>query len=127
MIYYSAYWEKRVTHSKYQFSIFNKAYVYLALNMLIIPAVTITSQTSIIQVIKANNYSMIQVFSQFYSANSGVFFVSMLIQNACLSLCSNLVRAGEIGSTFFSPWLAHYRRKIINDSQAWRRGEHMVF
>lgn len=42
-IYYSAYWEKRETHSNYQYSIFNKAYVYLMLNMLIIPAVTITS------------------------------------------------------------------------------------
>lgn len=51
----------------------------------------------------------------------------MLVQNACLSLCTNLVRPGEIGSTFFSPWLAHYRRKYINDSQAWRRGEYMVF
>ena len=43
MFDYFAFWEKRVTHSKYQFSIFNKAYVYLALNMLIIPAVTLTN------------------------------------------------------------------------------------
>lgn len=65
MIDYSAYYEKRVTHSKYQFSIFNKAYVYLMLNMLIIPALTITatqqmqiSQVSIIQVVQNNNYSI---------------------------------------------------------------------
>ena len=44
MIDYSAYFEKRQTHSSYQYSIFNKAYIYLLLNMLIIPAVTITSQ-----------------------------------------------------------------------------------
>ena len=44
MFDYFAFWEKRVTHSKYQFSIFNKAYIYLTLNMLIIPAVTLTSQ-----------------------------------------------------------------------------------
>ncbi len=52
MIYYSAYYEKRTTHSKYQFSIFNKSYVYLALNMLLIPAVTITSQGSMIEMLK---------------------------------------------------------------------------
>ncbi|CDW80986.1 transmembrane protein 63c [Stylonychia lemnae] len=127
MIYYSAYWEKRVTHSKYQYSIFNKAYIYLALNMLIIPAVTITSQSSMLQVVKANNYNLIAVLSQFYSTDSGVFFVSMLIQNACLSLCTNLVRSGDIGSAFFSPWLSHYRRKYINDAQVWRRREFMVF
>lgn len=66
MIYYSAYYEKRVTHSKYQFSIFNKAYVYLALNMLIIPAVTIKNQTSVINVIKNNDYNILAVLSQFY-------------------------------------------------------------
>lgn len=115
-MYYSAYWEKRVTHSKYQLSIFNKAYVYLVFNMLIIPAVTITAQATIVQVIRDNNFNLMAVLAQFYSADSGVFFVSMLVQNACLSLCTNLVRPGEIGSTFFSPWLAHYRRKYINDS-----------
>jgi Calcium-dependent channel, 7TM region, putative phosphate len=51
MIDYSAYYEKRNTHSKYQFSIFNKAYVYLSLNMLIIPSVMLTSQSSLIEVI----------------------------------------------------------------------------
>jgi Calcium-dependent channel, 7TM region, putative phosphate len=37
------------------------------------------------------------------------------------------VRPGEIVMAFFSPWLAHYRRKYINDSQPWRRREGMVF
>lgn len=116
MIDYSAYWEKRVTHSNYQFSIFNKAYVYLGLNMLIIPAVTITSQRTLVDVVQSNSYNPIQIFAQFYSTDSGVFFVSMLFQNACLSLCTNLVRPGEISIAFFSPWLAHYRRKYLNDS-----------
>ncbi len=67
------------------------------------------------------------ILAQFYQQDSGVFFVSMLIQNACLSLCTNLVRPGEMSAAFMSPWLAHYRRKYINDSQAWRRREDMVF
>jgi len=69
-----------------------------------------------LQVVKANNYNLIAVLSQFYSTDSGVFFVSMLIQNACLSLCTNLVRPGDIGTAFFSSWLSHYRRKYINDA-----------
>jgi len=63
MIYYSAYYEKRVTHSKYQYSIFNKAYVYLLLNMLIMPAVTLTSQTSIIEIFNRNGYNPFAVLS----------------------------------------------------------------
>ena len=41
MLDYLAYWERRITHSKYQYSTFNKSYLYLALNMLVIPAVTL--------------------------------------------------------------------------------------
>lgn len=88
------------------------------LNMLIIPAVTLTTyhQTSIIQVFRANGYNPIAVLAQIYSGDSGVFFVSMLIQNSCLSVCASLVRGGEISYAFFSPWLAHYRRKYTHDS-----------
>lgn len=113
MIDYSAYWEKRVTHSKYQQSIFNKAYVYLALNMLIIPAVTLTSQKSIFSVAKINHYNIFAMLASFYTTDSSIFFVSMLIQGACLSLCTNLIRPGEISWAFFSPWLANYRRKYL--------------
>lgn len=75
-----------------------------------------------------NNYNVVAVLAQFYANNdTGVFFASMVVQNACLSMCINLVRPGELATAFFSPWLAHYRRKFINDSQAWRRRESMVF
>lgn len=67
------------------------------------------------------------MLASFYTTDSGVFFVSMLIQGACLSLCTNLVRPGEISYAFFSTWLANYRRKYIQDSQAWRRKEGQVF
>jgi hypothetical protein len=38
-----------------------------------------------------------------------------------------LIRPGEIVTAFLSPWLAHYRRKYLNDSFPWRRREGMVF
>lgn len=65
MFDYFAFWEKRVTHSKYQFSIFNKAYIYLTLNMLVIPAVTLTtqSQRSVLKVIAENDYNLISILA----------------------------------------------------------------
>ena len=38
-----ASWEKRVSHSKYQQSTFLKAFIYLLLNMLLIPALTLST------------------------------------------------------------------------------------
>lgn len=113
-----ASWEKRVAHSKYQQSTFTKAFVYLALNMLLIPAATLTVQTTVVSVIKES--SMVEALAKFYSGehlqSQGVFFVSLIVQNACLSVCLNLLRPGELVSAFLSPWLAHYRRKYMNDS-----------
>lgn len=64
MFDFFAFWEKQITHSKYQFSIFNKAYIYLALNMLIIPAVTLTSQSkSVLKVISENDYNLVSLLS----------------------------------------------------------------
>ena len=81
-----------------------------------------------LKVISENDYNIISILGQFYmNKDSGVFFASLIIQNACLSLCINLIRPGEIVTAFFSPWLAHYRRKYINDSFPWRRREGMVF
>lgn len=130
MFDFFAFWEKRSTHSKYQFSIFNKAYIYLLLNMLAIPAVTLSrnpfAQQSLLTVLSSSP-NIFSLLAQFYREVHGAFFVSLIIQNACLSMCINLVRPGEIVPAFFSPWLAHNRRKYINDAQPWRRRESMVF
>lgn len=81
MFDYFSYWEKRATHSKYQFSTFNKAYVYLALNMLVIPAVTMNSQQSILKVLSDNSYNPFLIMGRFYSGDqqTAAFFASMLV------------------------------------------------
>jgi hypothetical protein len=67
MFDYFAFWERRATQSKYQFSIFNKASVYLALNMLVIPAVTLNSNSqSILKVFSEHNYNILAILARFY-------------------------------------------------------------
>ena len=73
MFDYFSLWEKRISHSKYQLSMFNKTYVYLMLNMLIIPAVTLTSQqTTIFHVLKEADYNIFTVLSRFYSSTQHI-------------------------------------------------------
>lgn len=50
-IYYLGSMEKQFTHSRYQFSIFSKAYFYLLMNMLIIPGISYSSATSLYQIV----------------------------------------------------------------------------
>jgi hypothetical protein len=65
--------------------------------------------------------------ASFYSPEAGIFFVSIVMQGACISFIFCLLRPGELLMAFFSSWLAHNRRKYINEGESWRRSEGFVF
>lgn len=77
--------ERHETHSLYQISVYTKSVIYLNLNMLIIPGLTLTTSTPLINVIFEKQFKLTELLGDFYIANSGIFFVSILIQQACLS------------------------------------------
>lgn len=79
------------------------------------------------KVASAHNYNIFSILSTFYTSNQTIFFVSILLSTISLSFCFSLIRPGDLSYAFFSPWLAHYKRKYINDSQAWRRKEGQTF
>ena len=62
-----------------------------------------------------------------YIYDSGTFFVVLLIQCTCFSSIGILLRVGDIVQNYFSPWLAYFKRKYLNDSAPWRRNEDDVF
>ena len=72
--------ERYETHSLYQIAIYTRSLIYLNLNMLIIPALTLTNSEPLINIIFKKQFDITQLLGDFYIANSGVFFVSILIQ-----------------------------------------------
>jgi hypothetical protein len=72
--------ERYEAHSLYQKAIYNRAVIYLNLNMLIIPALTLTNSEPLINLLFKKQFDLTQLLGDFYIANSGVFFVSILIQ-----------------------------------------------
>lgn len=81
----SALVERHETHSFYQLSVYAKSVIYLNLNMLIIPGLTLTTSTPLIKIIFDKQFHLTELLGDFYIADSGIFFVSILIQQACLS------------------------------------------
>lgn len=117
----SALIERHETFSNYHMSIYSKASNYLIMNMVLIPALTMTNTDPLFNVIFKKDFSITKFLSDFYIANSGIFFVSILIQQACLSSAFYLNNGAEIYFSYFSPWIATERRKILNDSAPWRK------
>jgi len=98
--------EKHETFSDYHSSVYAKSAIYLTLNMLVIPALTLTNSEPLINILSKKNFNIAQFLGDFYIANSGIFFVSILIQQACLSSSFYLNNGSEFFLSYFSPWLA---------------------
>ena len=82
--------ESYETHSLYQKAVYMKSVVYLNLNMLIIPALTLTQNSNLTDpkqgqasslwtFITTKNYNPAEILAEFYTGNYGTFFVTLVI------------------------------------------------
>lgn len=122
----------------YQKAVYMKSVVYLNLNMLIIPALTLTQNSNLTDpkqgqasslwtFITTKNYNPAEILAEFYTGNYGTFFVTLVIQQACLSTAYYLLNLTDIINSYASPWLAHMKRKVFQDQESWLRKEHNTF
>jgi len=125
LIDHTAVLEKRSAHSTFQSSLFNKAVIYLHLNMVFFPFLSLQGQP--IFKILENQEVKTDYVREFSMINSSSFFVNLVIQYAIATGLFYLLRGGELTLTYLSPWLVDYRRKYMNDSQPWRRRPDVVF
>ena len=95
--------------------------------MLVIPGLTLTTSTPLINIFFMKNFRFAEILGDFYIANSGIFFLSILIQQAFLSSAFYLLNIQDIVFSYFSPWLALQKRFYFNDSAPWRRKEDFCF
>ena len=136
MCLYEAY----ETHSLYQEAVYTKSFIYLILNMLIIPALTLSngsatddiSQTqktlseshdSLWSFMQMRGFNVSQLLSEIYMGENGMFFVSLILQTAVYSSAYYLMQMGDLIFSYFSPWLANMRRKVYQDYEPWLRHE----
>ena len=121
----SAVSEKHSAHSTFQSAIFNKAVIYLHLNMVFIPFLSLQGQP-IFNILKTQDVHT-DFIREFTMINSSSFFVNLMIQYGVFTGIFYFLRLGELLLTYLSPWLVDYRRKYMNDSQPWRRNPEYVF
>ena len=121
----SAVSEKHSAHSTFQSAIFNKAVIYLHLNMVFSPFLSLQGQP-VFNILKTQDVHT-DLIREFTMINSSSFFVNLMIQYGVFTGIFYFLRLGELLLTYLSPWLVDYRRKYMNDSQPWRRNPEYVF
>ena len=84
--------------------------------MLIVPAISIWSAESMIHVIAEKNFNPKELLNDLYYSDSGFFFVTLIIQTACLSSAFYVLRGSDLLVNWGSPRIADYKRKIMNET-----------
>lgn len=128
IIDYSCLLEMYETHSLYQEAVFIKSLIYLVLNMLVIPALTLNgsvsssmqeqtktlteSGDSLWSFMSMRGFNVSQLLSEFYMGENGMFFVSLIMQTGIFTATYYLLQASDLAFSYFSPWLANMRRKV---------------
>ena len=123
----SAYMERHYSHTEVQSSILHKAVIYLTLNMLIIPGITIAATKSFVNVLSDKEFLLADILGELHVGEFGAFLVNVLLQKATFSSIFYLLRGSEIGMNYFSVWLAFHVREDLNKHDKWRRQEAQVF
>ena len=98
---YAALYEKYETHSLYQRALYVKSVIYLILNMLVIPALTLSNMASeeidekdrynptsgyavnesgsLFQFIYTRQFNIARLLGEIYAGENGIFFVSLIL------------------------------------------------
>lgn len=71
--------------------------------------------------------SLADIFKRLYLGENGVFFVSLAIQAAFISTATQLINTADLSDSYWSPWLAHFRRKVFQNQEPWLRKENNTF
>ena len=109
MIDIVALWERHHSHSHYQASIFTKSVIYLSINMILIPAVSMRSTETVLVLLAEKGFSPKNLLSDLYYSDSGFFFITLIIQQGFLSCSFYILRVPDLLNNWFSPWLADYK------------------
>ena len=117
--------------------------------MLIIPALTLSNMASeeinekdkynpnsgyavnesgsLFKFMYSREFNIARLFGEMYAGENGIFFVSLIIQTAIFSSAYYLCQVSDLIFSYFSPWLAHMKRKVYVDQEPWLRKENNNF
>lgn len=140
LIDFAALYEYHETHSLYQKSVLTKTLIYLTLNMIMIPALTLSNTSieldkkmtvntqvetanSLWQFFKMKNFNFTQILGEIYVGDNGLFFVSLVFMQAAVSFSYYLLQFQDFINAHFSPWLAVMKRQVYQDTEPWLRKE----
>ena len=109
LIDYICILEKNYTHSNYHCSFFEKSFIYMLLNFLIIPSLAL-SYEPLYQIFKYNFKEIKNLLSGICDIyNNYYFYITLFIQNGTFGFIFYLLRINELIFNFFSTTITYYK------------------
>lgn len=115
LIDYFAYWQHFSTHSACQKFIFKHSFIYMLINMLVIPGLSLSTANSIYKAIKKRNFQVMTLLYSLKDKENDSFFSTLIIQSGIVGFLICLFFFSDIFNHRGILSLTINRRKNINN------------
>lgn len=119
-----AYRKRQIKMSSTQLTIFHLCFVYMLINIFIIPALSMTTVESIFSFLSTNSVEKVKtLLKTFYLKDTGSLFIILLIQAGTFSFTFYLLRLSDLFLNFFDRKLISEKRQRRFKLKNWQREE----
>ena len=110
-----AYWQHYSTHSACQKFIFRNSFLYMLINMLIIPGLSLSTANSIYKAFSTRDFKLMTLLSSLKDKENDSFFSTLIIQSGIVGFLINLFLVSDLPNNRFILPLTLRRRREINN------------
>jgi len=105
----------------------NYAFVYLFLNMLIVPGVAAQAGSNLYAIIKSGISGFDEFSRKFLVITSGDFFLNLVLQSGGTGFLSGIAMIADLLGNYGSTYITINYRRMLSDSEPWRKDETEIF
>ena len=109
-----AYWQHYSTHSSCQKFIFRNSFLYMLINMLIIPGLSLSTANSIYKAFKKRDFKLMTLLYSLKDKENDSFFSTLILQSGIVGFLINLFLVSDLPNNRFILPLTLLRRKKVN-------------
>ena len=115
LIDYFAYWQHFSTHSACQKFIFRHSFLYMLINMLIIPGLSLSTANSIYKAFRSRDFQVVSLLYSLKDKENDSFFSAVIIQSGIIGFLINFFFFSDLPNNRLILSLTLSRRRHINN------------
>ena len=113
-----AYWQKFPTHSACQKFIFRNSFIYMLINMLLIPGLSLSTANSIYKAFESRDFKLISMLYSLKDKENDSFFSTLIVQSGIVGFLINTLLFSDLPNHRFLLQMTLANRRKVNKGRS---------